>query len=320
MVLYYLKHSIPNDEGPDDLIDTNIRTDYVKLRQLVVVNRNATLAAERKASAGDDRSNSTEPRDDEPLGLNGNFDVLRRVIAEGHVDSDLNPSFPVEQLGERENFLTLLHCLGLLSIRGVIDGLPRLGVPNQTVRRLMYGYVRDAYRDVGVFSVDHLAFENLTWAMARDGAWRPAVDYLADALRRQTGVRDYVQGERLLQGFFAAYLGAASCFVFYTEHELGKGFADMVLTPLTARYPTLRHGYVVELKYLKRGDGDGAAVPSALAAAKEQLRGYLADERLARQHPSIRFTGVALLFRGWELVAREAVASAKPRRPDPQAA
>ena len=317
MVLYYLKHSIPNDEGPEDLIDTNVRIDYVKLRHLVVVNRNAAAdraaaAAGRGASAAAEPprrvSNQAELLGAEALGLNGNFDVLREVIAEGRVDGDLQPGFPMEQLGQRENFLTLLHCFGLLSIRGVVDGRPRLGVPNQTVRRLMYGYLRDAYRDVGVFSVDHLRFEDLTWAMARDGAWRPAVDYLAEALRRQTSARDYVRGERLLQGFLAAYLGAASCFVFHTERELGKGYADMVLTPLTVRYPTLRHGYVVELKYLKRGDGGEAAVRSVLATAKDQLRRYLADEQLARQHPTVRFTGVALVFRGWELAAAEALA------------
>ena len=309
MVLYYLAHSIPNDEGPDHLIDANVRMDYAKLRHLVVVGRDATFAAERASAELPSRiSNSAELRDAASLGLNGNFDVLRQVIAEGQVDSDLNPSFPVEQLGERENFLTLLHCFGLLSIQGVVDGRLRLGVPNQTVRRLMYGYLRDAYRDVGVFAVDHLTFEDLTWAMARDGAWRPAMDYLADAVRRQTSVRDYIQGERMLQGFLAAYLGAASCFVFHTESELGKGYADMVLTPLTARYPSLRHGYVVELKYLKRGDGGEALVPSALDAATEQLGGYLADERLAREYPGVRFTGLALVFRGWELVGTEAVA------------
>ncbi len=309
MVLYYLKHCIPNKAGPDYLIDSNVRVDYVKLRHLVVVNRDAVVAVERAASAEVPRrvSNSAELRDARALGLNGNFDVLREVIAEGRVDSDLNPSFPVEQLGERENFLTLLHCFGLLSIHGATDGRLRLGVPNQTVRRLMYGYLRDAYRDVGVFSVDLLAFEDLTWAMARDGAWRPAVDYLADAVRRQTGVRDYVQGERLLQGFLAAYLGAANCFVFHTEQELSKGYADMVLAPLAARYPSLRYGYVVELKYLERERGGEVPVRSALDAAKEQLGRYLADERLARQHPSIRFIGLALVFRGWELVAAEAV-------------
>ena len=314
-VLYYLKHSVPNKRGPRHLIDANVRLDYVKLRHLVVVNRDATLAAERAANAeapvGSEPprriSNRAELLEAETLGLNGNFDVLREVMAVGRVDADLQPSFPMEELGQRENFLTLLHCFGLLSIRDVVDGRTRLGVPNQTVRRLLYGYLRDAYRDVGVFSLDLLRFADLTWTMARDGAWRPAVDYLADALRQQTSVRDYVEGERLLQVFFAAYLGAANCFVFHTERELGMGYADMVLTPLTALYPTLRHGYVIELKYLKRGDTGEALAQSALDAAKKQLRRYLADERLARQHPTVGFTGIALVFRGWELVGVEAV-------------
>ena len=309
MVLYYLDRSIPNDEGPEDLVDANVRIDYGKLRHLVLVNRDATLAAERAAADPPRRiSNRDELLNAETIGLNGNFDVLREVMAVGLVDGELQPSFPMDQLGQRENFLTLLHCFGLLSIREVADGRTRLGVPNQTVRRLMYGYLRDAYRDVGVFSVDLLRFADLTWAMARDGAWRPAVDFLAEALVRQTSVRDYVQGERALQSFFAAYLGAASCFVFHTEQELAKGYADMVLTPLTVQYPTLRHGFVIELKYLKRGDDGEASAQSALDAAKEQLRGYLRDERLTRQHPTVRFAGIALVFRGWELVGAEAVA------------
>ena len=309
MVLYYLEQSIPNKRGPRYLIDPNVRVDYAKLRHLVVVNRDAPLAAERVDDAEPPRraSNGAELRNAKVLGLNDNFDVLRQVIAEGWVGSTLCPSFPIEQLGQRENFVTLLHCFGLLSIRGEVDGRLRLDVPNQTVRQLMYGYLRDAYRDMGVFSVDLLAFKDLIWAMARDGEWRPAVDYLADAVRRQTSVRDYMQGERLLQSFLAAYLGASSCFVFHTEQELGKGYADMVLTPIAIRHPSLRHGYVIESKYLKRDRQSESLAHSTLAAAKEQLRGYLADERLARQYPSVRFTGIALVFRGWELVGAESV-------------
>ena len=39
MVLYYLIESIPNKPAPDDLIDTNVRIDYGKLRHLLTVNR-----------------------------------------------------------------------------------------------------------------------------------------------------------------------------------------------------------------------------------------------------------------------------------------
>ena len=55
------------------------------------------------------------------------------------------------------------------------------------------------------------------------------------------------------------------------------------------------------------GDDNEALANSALEAAKDQLGRYLADERLARQHPTVRFTGIALVFRGWELVGAEPV-------------
>ena len=285
MVLYYLKHSLPNKPGPDNLIDFNVRIDYGKLRHLLLTGRR----------------------------LNGNFDLLREVIAEGQADSEVMETFPLTALARRENFLSLMHFFGLLSIRGVTDGTPRLGIPNQTVRRLMYGYLREAFEDVGVFSLDLVEFDRLTRRMALAGDWRPAVERLRAALAEQTGVRDYLQGEKVVQGFLAAFLGASGCFVLHTEAELAKGYADIVLVPLTARYPGMRHGFVIELKYLSRGPETEKRVPAVTDAAVAQLRGYLADGRLARQYRDVEFTGLALVFRGWELVCSEAVTVA--RRP-----
>ena len=281
MVLYYLQHSLPNKPGPDNLIDFNVRIDYGKLRHLLLTGRR----------------------------LNGNFDLLRDVIAEGQADSEVMETFPLTALARRENFLSLMHFFGLLSIRGVTAGTPRLGIPNQTVRRLMYGYLREAYEDVGVFSLDLVEFDRLTRRMALDGDWRPAVERLSAALAEQTGVRDYLQGEKVVQGFLAAFLGVSGCFVLHTEAELAKGYADIVLVPLTARYPGMRHGFVIELKYLGRGPETEGRVPAVTDAAVGQLRGYLTDGRLARQYRDVEFTGLALVFRGWELVRSEAVTS-----------
>ena len=281
LVLYYLKHSLPNEPGPDNLIDDNVRIDYGKLRHLLTVGRQ----------------------------LNGNFDLLREVIAEGRADSEIVDSFPLARLTRRENFLSLLHYFGLLSIRGVTAETPRLGIPNQTVRRLMYGYLRDAYDDVGVFSLDLVEFDRLTRRMALAGDWRPALERLSAAMVEQTSVRDYLQGEKVVQGFLAAYLSTSSYFVFHTELELAKGYADLVLEPRPARYPGMRYGYVIELKYLARGAA-AAQVATTAAAAAAQVRGYLGDRRLERRHPEAQFKGLALVFRGWELVHSAEVAAA----------
>ena len=70
---------------------------------------------------------------------------------------------------QRENFLTLMHCFGLLSIQGAEDEVANLGIPNQTVRQLLYGHLRGAYGDTGVFKPDILEFQRLTREMARHG-------------------------------------------------------------------------------------------------------------------------------------------------------
>ena len=282
MVLYYLKHSIPNRGVPDDLIDSNVRIDYGKLRPLLVAGRQ----------------------------LNGNFDLLREIIVEGQKDVPrIQPSFPLQRLTDQENFLSLLHYFGLLSIREAAHGMPRLGIPNQTVKQLMYGYLRDAYRDVGMFRVDLYRFEQLMMRMANEGEWRPALEFLGEAIARQTGIRDYIAGEKVVQGFLAAYLSVTDYYVFRSEAELGKGHADISLEPLLARFPHLRVGYLIELKYLKRSEpADRAAVAAAANEATAQLERYLADERLARQFPGVRFTGLAVVFHGRELAYCEAAA------------
>ena len=280
MVLYYLKASIPNRSMPDELIDTNVRIDYGKLRHLLTVNRQ----------------------------LNGNFDLLRHIIGEQSIQSNIQLSFPLDQLDQRENFLSLLHYFGLLSIRAVERGMPRLGIPNQTVKRLMYGYLRDAYNDVGVFSVDVYTFFRLAQEMAYDGAWQPVLDFLRDALAEQTGIRDYMDGEKVVHGFVAAHLSLSQYFLLHSEYELNKGYADLYLEPFVAQYPDMQFGYVLELKYLKRSEPlDESVVADRMQEAVLQLRSYLADSSLAHRYGSVRHIGLAMVFHGWELVAYQAI-------------
>ena len=292
MVLFYLYHSLPNKPGPRRLIDANVRIDYTKLRHLLLTERQ----------------------------LNGNFDLLGEAASGARIDCELAESFPLAEFTQRENFLTLMHCFGLLSIQGAEDEVASLGIPNQTVRQLLYGHLRGAYGDTGVFKPDILEFQRLTREMARHGEWRPFIDALAQGVREHTGIRDYLQGEKVVQSFLAAYLSVAGYFVLHTEFELAKGYADLVAVPLTAWFSAMRHGYVIELKYLGR-TVDESRIATLGEQAEAQLRGYLADGRLQEAHPDIAFTGLALVFRGWELVyAAEVTAGPSPAtasRPTP---
>ena len=135
------------------------------------------------------------------------------------------------------------------------------------MRRLLYGYLRDGYRDVGVFSISHYTFSNLVVDMAYRGAWRPALEFLAEAIAAQTGIRDYLDGEKVVQAFLAAHFSLIGHFLIHSERELNKGYADLHLEPFLARYPDVRYGYVMEIKYLKRGRRGGQGCRRGAPAA-----------------------------------------------------
>ena len=73
---------------------------------------------------------------------------------------------------------------------------------------------------------------------------------------------DTLDGEKVVQAFLAVHFSLASHFLIRSERELNKGYADLHLEPFLARYPDVRYGYVIELKYLRRGEAaDGTRWP-----------------------------------------------------------
>ena len=263
---------------PDHLIDDNIRIDYGKLRHLMLLDKR----------------------------LNGNFSQLKEIIighAEtGEVVSPIVPSFPVEYLLQRENFVSLLFYFGLLTIAGTHREQPILRIPNRTVKELMYGYIRSAYQDVGVFRLDVWRLNNLISNMAYDGEWQAVFEFLNEQITAQASVRDYLQGEKMIQGFLLAYLNVTNHFLAWSEKEMGGGFVDLYLEPFVARYPGMQFGYLIELKYISRSEFSQTALEKKIKQANTQLHTYLNDARIAEVSRKTSIKGLALVYNGWELV------------------
>ena len=276
MVLHFLLNALERDSLPPRLVDENVRIDYDKLRHLVLVDRQ----------------------------LNGNFSLLRQIVEDGETVGEVRLTFPLGRLLDRQNFISLLFYFGLLSFDGLRDGVPVLRVPNLTVRRLLYGYIREGLYDGGVFRVDLFRFGGLVREMAYHGAWEPVFDFLAAEVHRQTAVRDYLAGEKVIQGFLLAYLNITDFFLTWSERELGGGFADIYLEPFLARYPDVGYGYLVELKYIPRRKFTPERLARAVREAESQLRRYADDGRLAALRDRVTLKSIVLVYNGWELAYR----------------
>jgi len=118
----------------------------------------------------------------------------------------------------------------------------------------MYGYIREGYEDVNVFSVDFSRFAKLIRSMACNGDWKPVFQFLADEVKKQTSVRDYLTGEKVIQTFLLAYLNVTDYYLTRTEEEIGKGFADIYMEPFLAKSHDVNYSYLIKLKYLTRTD------------------------------------------------------------------
>lgn len=276
MTLYFLNSYVQQQMPPISMVDNNIRTDYNKLRHLV--------------------------RIDKTFGANAS--VIQQIVAEGSITAQISTSFPAEKMTDTENFKSLLFYFGMLSIQGTDFGSAVLGIPNLAVRKQLYTYLVEAYREANMFDLDLSSFSGLVKKMALRGEWEPVFRFFAGELERQSAIREFIEGEAHVKGFLLAYLGLTQGYVLFPEHESSKGYADFYMMPDLLHQPEIAYSYIVEVKYARR-DASEADIALLKQDAAEQLKRYAADEKVLRTKGHTELGLITLVFKGWELVVAE---------------
>jgi hypothetical protein len=288
MVLYFFKQYFKIQSLPENLIDRNVRIDYGKLKHLIII----------------DRGKTGKPS------TNGNFDRLKEIVAKGEIPAKLVDAFPLEEVADTDNFISLLFYFGLLTIKEAQLTETVLAIPNEAIRRLYYDYIKGVYEETGVFSIDLHNYSRLINRLAMHGEWRPFFQYITGRMRESMGLRDLIAGEKSIQAFLNVYLGLSDLYIIHSERELNKGFADIVMEPFLARYEGINYSCILEIKYLEASAKPGEGkVQQLKAAAVEQLKKYGADEKFAKTIGKTRLIKLALIFSGHELVD---IAEAEP--------
>ena len=241
---------------PERMGDENYHTDYFKLQHLVTTNGK----------------------------LNGKFQALERLMADGSVAAELMRSFQAGTLGRPESFLSLLFYYGMATIQNGPTGLA-FRIPNLLMRQYIAEFIREGYADTTEVNPRFMELANLLGDLALKGNWRPAIGLAAEMVRDSLSARDLLDGEKAVQAAMAAYCAASNIILVHTEHRAGCGFADLALQPDLRRYPLLRFGALVEVKYLKKSEKEptSAAKAKMLEEAKSQLEEYAEARNLARE-------------------------------------
>lgn len=287
-ILYFLREYMKESQFPASLIDHNARIDYMKLRYLMISDKKGTPRA------------------------NGNFSQLRQIMENSSLHSTIVDSFPIVKLVRPENFASFLYYFGLLTITGIDEeNKAILKIPNESIKRLYYDYIKETYEETGILTLDLSKYEDLMKEMAFNGKWKPLIAYLLEQMETSMGIRDLITGEKSIQAYLNVYLGLSVLYLVHSEKELKKGYADLVLEPFLAQYPGLKYSYLVEIKYIKPQAKKKELTPGQIKKIKEeaeaQLNRYSRDEKfkIAIGHTTLK--KVVLIFCGNRLESQSEV-------------
>ena len=289
MVLYYLRNYMDAGCPPEEMIDPNTRTDYGKMKKLLQFDK---LAGERKG-------------------------IIRKIAEEEQIVTQLYESFSAYQIPKAEIFPSLLFYYGMLTIKGTRGSKLILGIPNNNVRKQYYGYLEEEYQAKAYVDVNQLT--DYYYDMAYDGKWEEGLRFMADAYAKVSSVRDGIEAERNLQGFFMAYLNLNDYYITAPELELNHGYCDFFLLPDLTHYAS-QHSYILELKVLSKKDfsaivegeftEDGKPMTKAekqWREALDQIHRYAEAPRVEALRQGTKLHLIIMQFEGWELKRMEEV-------------
>ena len=270
MILYYIDKLKLNGREPKEMVDINVRTDYRKLKYLVHTNNK----------------------------LNGNFNALKTLFTQNYIEVDsIKDSFSAFELTKKENFISLLYYLGLITIKELKYGEIVLTIPNQTIKQIMAEFINRMLEETKTFEIDLTEFSK----KMRNLAYKNSLEvfsYLAEKLKENTSIRDLVAQESDIKMFYMTYFSLNRLYAPISELELNQGYADIFLVKspnITDEIPNI----LIEFKFLKKNDNSD--IDKIITQAKKQIQNYQNSKKFRIDKKII------VIFKGFDLVFCEEV-------------
>lgn len=274
MVLYFLMKYI-SEEGtiPMNMIDTNVSSDYGKMRKMIRLEKTFGIKAQ----------------------------TLQKIAEDGYIIAPLKTEFSISELHEPRILPSLMYYMGMLTHGKTPEGRPALVVPNLVVREQYYKYMNECYDRNMEWQMDLWKFEELGYRMAMDGEGEPLLRLVAESLRENSSTRDFdAKAESFVKGYMLARIGSmVSYFISETEPDMNHGYADLYLEPWTEK---TNHTYIIELKYLNTNASDDS-VEETRRLAIDQANKYAEDKHLNQraQSKGWKLHKFVIIFSGWKL-------------------
>ena len=278
MVLNFLDKYIRNNyDIPKNMVESNVRIDYDKVRMLI--------------------------RHDKEFAHDAS--IIQQLVTQGFVTGKLVENFPAERINDPDNFLSLLFYFGMVTIDGDYKGVTKFIIPNEVVRDQMYTYLLDTYKENDL-TYDNFNKGKLESQLAYDGNYKAYFEFIADSLKRYSSQRDKQKGEAFVHGFTLAMTSQNQFYRPISELDNDGGYADIFLSPLCDIYKDMVDSYIIELKYCKTNTAD-EQLQVLFKEASAQICRYANSDIVKESVKITKLHKLVVIYRGAEMVMCEEI-------------
>ena len=281
MLLYFMDQMCNYGEFPENIIDSNIRTDYAKLKMLI--------------------------RKDKEMAFEGS--IIQTLVTEGKIEGKLVDHFSAEAIVVRENFISLLYYFGMVTIGGFAREDVIFKIPNIVVKEQLINYLMENY-EANDLVYDSWVADKLISDMAFAGKWKEFFDYVADTIKVFATTRDKAKGESFVHGFTLGSACQSKAYFPHSEADTSAGFPDLYLEPRTDIYPDLGHSYLIEFKYVKT-DATVAEIQNKEAEGIIQLEKYSKSGLVVKKSQKTTLHCLLIVYKGFEMTTCREVLNVK---------
>lgn len=247
MILYFATAFARKGNYPDQMIDTNIASDYGKIQGLFQIKN---------------------PEQ--------NYQVLEKLIKEGHVQSELTAQFSFEKYFDgtafrQQDFISLLFYLGFISIEGKLLNNLVFSIPNHVIQRLFWDYFIALLENHQGMTIQVQDVKTKLIELAQENRIEPFLGLIENTLQTLSN-RDAMNfDEKYIKALFVGFANLANLYFIKSETEVQKRYPDIMLLYRKPIQPNYQ--FIIELKYLKKSELD--QLDAKFAEAETQLQGYL---------------------------------------------
>ena len=261
MCLYFLNYYISFEKIPEELVDTNIASDYSKIGNMLRLCRNENR-----------------------------LDIIEKTLSGEGIATALVRQFnPEKSFGETE-MVSMLYYLGYLTIAGEDIGDPILKIPNQVIKEIYAEYFLEVLREDSDFAID-VNYNEISREILKEGKINKIIELLGEYLRNLSN-RDYQNfDEKYVKIMLYCIARATKKFIVKSEFELGRGYSDILLLPkdLNNNY----YSVMIEFKYLKKDEEN--KLREKQKEAKEQIERYSNLEEIKELKNIRKYTVVTVV-------------------------